>query len=187
VDLTEVRRLGRELMDQHGLGEWALVLDRAKRRAGVCRYHQRTIGLSAPLMRLYDEAEVRETVLHEIAHALVGAHAGHGPAWRAVARRIGSSGERCISPQAPQVAGAWVGTCRSGHAVTMHRRPRRVRSCTVCHPRGFSPDHLIEEWRHHGEPAPMHPDYLRELAGIRDLRRGLRVRWERWVASYPGA
>lgn len=170
MDLEEVRRLGRELMDRHGLPQWRLVLDQARRRAGICRYDRRVIGLSAPLMRLYDEAEVRETVLHEIAHALVGPQAGHGPHWRLVARRIGSSGERCVSPDAPQVAGAWVGSCRAGHTVALHRSPQRVRSCRTCHPRGFSVDHILE-WRRHGEPAPMHPAYLQELAFIRGVRQ----------------
>jgi predicted SprT family Zn-dependent metalloprotease len=174
MDVKDVRRLGRELMDQHGLAGWQLVLDRAKQRAGVCRYDSRTIGLSAALMQLYDEAQVRETVLHEIAHALVGPGAGHGPQWLAMARRIGSTGERCVPQDAPRVTGAWVGTCGAGHAVAMHRRPRRVRSCTVCHPRGFSEEHLILRWRHDGEPAPMHPDYLRELRMFRDVEQRLK-------------
>jgi predicted SprT family Zn-dependent metalloprotease len=150
MDLSDVRRLARELMDQHGLTGWQLVLDRAKQRAGVCRYDRRTIGLSGPLMRLYDEEQVRETVLHEIAHALVGPGAGHGPQWWAMAQRLGSTGERCISAEAPWVAGAWVGTCQAGHAVAMHRRPRRVRSCTVCHPRvlrGAPHPALASPWR----------------------------------------
>ena len=166
MELADVRRLGVALIAEHGLAGWRLELDRARRRAGICRYDRKVIGLSAPLMRLYDEAEVRETILHEIAHALAGPRAGHGPRWRAIAHRIGSTGERCVSEEAPRLAGAWVGTCAYGHSVDLHRSPQRVRSCIRCAPGGFSPDHILE-WRLHGQLAPMHPAYVAELARIR--------------------
>ena len=38
-----------------------------------------------------DPREVRDTILHEIAHALAGAKAKHGPAWKAIARRLGAT------------------------------------------------------------------------------------------------
>ena len=37
------------------------------------------------------EEQVRDTVLHEIAHAIAGHEAGHGPLWKATARRIGAT------------------------------------------------------------------------------------------------
>jgi len=174
MELSDVRRLGLALIAEHGLDGWRLELDRARRRAGICRYDRRVIGLSGPLMRLYDEAEVRETILHEIAHALAGARAGHGPRWQAIARRIGSTGQRCVSVEAPRVEGAWVGTCAYGHSVDLHRRPRRVRSCTQCVPGVFSPDHILE-WRFNGQVAPMHPAYVAELEQIRAMRDNLRI------------
>ena len=36
-------------------------------------------------------AEIRDTVLHEIAHALVGPEARHGPEWKAIAKRLGAT------------------------------------------------------------------------------------------------
>lgn len=164
MDLADAYRLGRQLMDEHGLTDWGLTLDTAKRRAGVCRFDRRTIGLSAPLARLHGEAEVRETVLHEIAHALVGPRHGHDAVWRATALRIGSSGERCTPGDAPRVPAAWVGVCPAGHTVERHRRPERVASCRRCAP-GFSAAHVFE-WTHHGRPAVMHPNYVAELAAI---------------------
>nr|WP_257908483.1 SprT-like domain-containing protein [Janibacter limosus] len=72
MDIGEARRMGRALMDEHGPEDWRLVVDRAKKRAGVCRAAERTIGLSGPLTALHSPEQVRDTVLHEIAHALVG-------------------------------------------------------------------------------------------------------------------
>lgn len=125
-------------------------------------------------MRLYGEAEVRETILHEIAHALAGPRAGHGARWREIAHRIGSTGERCVSAQAPRVSGEWVGTCAYGHSLDLHRSPQRVRSCTQCVPGVFSPDHILQ-WRYRGETAPMHPRYVAELAEIQQHRDTLRL------------
>ena len=162
MDLEAARRLGRELLDQHGLDEWTLVFDRAKVRAGVCRHAVRQIGLSAPLTALHSEAEVRDTILHEIAHALVGSRHGHDRVWRATALRIGCSGQRLTDPDTPRVEGDWVGTCAAGHRITRHRRPSRPGSCAECSPT-FSPEHLLT-WTHRGEPAAMTPRYRSELA-----------------------
>lgn len=164
VDLDEAARMARGLLDEHGLHEWTVVFDRAKRRAGVCRSAQRQIGLSGPLTALHDEAEVRDTVLHEVAHALVGPRHGHDAVWRATALRIGCSGRRCSDPDAPSIEGDWVGTCPAGHRITRHRRPTRPGSCTRCS-RMFSRDHLIS-WTHRGARVPMGEAYDAALARL---------------------
>lgn len=164
MDLSGAMTMARSLLDEHGLTGWTVRFDSAKRRAGVCRYTERQIGLSAPLTRLHSEDEVRDTILHEIAHALVGAQHGHDEVWRATALRLGCSGERLVPAQAPRVPGAWRGVCPAGHVVERHRRPERVKSCTRCSPR-FSLEHVLT-WTHHGRPAPMHPNYVSELASL---------------------
>lgn len=157
------------LLREHGLTGWRVELDSAKRRAGVCRFPDRLIGLSGPLTELHSEEEVRDTVLHEIAHALVGAAHGHDRVWRATALRIGCSGRRCVDAESPRVAGAWMGVCPAGHVKDRHRRPERVLSCGQCS-RSFSLDHVYE-WSYRGRPAIMHPNYLAELAALREGRR----------------
>lgn len=169
VDLQEAYEEATRLLHQHGLDDWRVRFDTAKRRAGVCRYHDRLIGLSAPLTRLHNEGEVRRTILHEIAHALAGPTAGHGPRWQAVARRIGVPPDRCLPEDAPRVPGAWVGVCSQGHLVERHRRPERLASCTRCSTT-FTPEHLLT-WTHRGLPAAMHPNYLAELAALQEGRR----------------
>ena len=165
MDLDEAATMGRRLLAEHGLGDWALVYDRAKRRAGVCRPGLKQIGLSAPLTRLHPVEEVRDTLLHEIAHALVGPRHGHDKVWRAVARRIGCTGERCVSADAPSIEGDWVGTCPAGHRVTRHRRPQRPASCRDCSVR-FDLAHLFS-WTFRGEPAPMLASYTDALERLR--------------------
>ncbi|MDX6326842.1 MAG: hypothetical protein QOK15_3196 [Nocardioidaceae bacterium] len=169
MDLAEAFDLAERLVAEHGLTGWQVQLDNAKRRAGVCRFGDRVIGLSAPLTRMHGPEEVRDTVLHEIAHALVGPTHGHDARWRAAARRIGSSGTRCVPEGAPRVVGAWVGVCSAGHVKDRHRRPERVMSCAQCRP-VFSPEHVFE-WTYRGRPAVMHPNYLAELESLRSGQR----------------
>ncbi len=164
MDLQAAVTLGRELMAEHGLEGWRLVLDRAKTRAGACRPATREISLSAPLTSLHDEPEVRDTILHEIAHALVGPRHGHDAVWSAKARAIGCSGERCSSAEAPTLAGPWMGTCARGHTVTRHRRPTRVGVCARCS--GPNSERVLD-WTLHGAVVPMHPNYVAELAALR--------------------
>ena len=165
MDLTDAYRLATGLVEQHGLVGWRVEFDNAKRRAGLCRQHDQVISLSLPLTRLHDPTEVRETVLHEIAHALVGAQHGHDEVWRRTAVSIGSTGERCVQADAPRIAGAWLGVCSAGHTKERHRRPERVTACGVCS-NTFRPEHVLE-WTYRGRPAAMHPNYLAELAAIR--------------------
>ena len=173
MNLEDARLLAHELMREHGLAGWRFELDRAKQRAGVCRHRERVIGLSGPITRLHDEPEVRDTILHEIAHALAGPRAGHGPAWAAVARSIGCSAQRCVSDDAPRVPGDWVGVCARGHRVERHRRPVRVLLCTQC--RGRDDADRVFEWLHRGRAVAMHPNYVDELHAIREGRRLVRL------------
>ncbi len=164
MELQAARALARELMVRHGLADWELVFDGAKTRAGVCRHTTRQIGLSRELTRLHSQAQVTDTVLHEVAHALAGARAGHGKRWKEVARRIGCSASRCVPEDAPRVAAPWVGTCPAGHTASRHRRPDRVVSCRRCSP-SFRQDALLE-WRWQGRVVPMPPAYVAELARL---------------------
>ncbi|MCF2707044.1 SprT-like domain-containing protein [Arcanobacterium haemolyticum] len=144
MDIDQVCFLARDLMDRHGLTEWNLAFDRAKRRAGQTNFSKRTISLSAPFMRLYDESRVRDVVLHEIAHALVGPRHAHDRVWQAKARQIGARPSRRIidgpTPPAP-----YVGTCPQGHTIERFRLPRRPISCATCS-RTYNPAYSFT-WR----------------------------------------
>ena len=89
--LVEVAGQARGLMDEHGLGGWTFRFSAAESRLGECREREKVIRLSRRHAVNGDPREVRDTILHEIAHALAGAEARHGPAWKAVATRIGAT------------------------------------------------------------------------------------------------
>ena len=164
MDLHEARSLAVGLMAQHGLQDWHVTFDNARARFGVCRPSRRQIGLSRHLTSLSEEDEVRNTILHEIAHALVGSEHGHDEVWRAKALAIGCDGKR--TDDLPEGAeGPWQGRCSAGHVERQHRRPTRVRSCSTCTPGKFDPT-VILSWTYRGQPAPMLSAYRVELAQI---------------------
>jgi predicted SprT family Zn-dependent metalloprotease len=112
-------------MDAHGLRDWSFAYNRRKRSLGVCQYRRRRIELSIHLIERNSAAEVRDTILHEIAHALVGPGHGHDAVWKEMCRRIGARPER-VAHDADMPPGRWradCGTC--GKVYHRHRRPHR--------------------------------------------------------------
>lgn len=145
MELFEAQKLAVNLMIQHGLGDWRFEFDNAKRRFGVCNFRLKKIGLSSHLVKLNDEATVRNTILHEIAHALVGRKHGHNAIWRAKAIEIGCDGERCYSRETTNTPEArYIGTCPNGHISKRHKKPshKRLISCGRCC-NTFNSDYLI--------------------------------------------
>lgn len=119
-------------MNQHGLGHWLFRFDRrATVRLGLCSYRTKTISLSEKVILLTDEATVRNTILHEIAHALVGPGHGHDSVWRRKALSIGCTGDRCHSVDV-YAAAPWLGTCGCGTEYRRHRLSERIRQYGRC-------------------------------------------------------
>jgi ribulose-5-phosphate 4-epimerase/fuculose-1-phosphate aldolase len=87
--------LATALMAEHGLCGWRIKLDHARRRAGLCDFSAKVISLSRHYVRHAEPDHIRDTILHEIAHALVGPRHGHDAVWRRKAREIGCTATRC--------------------------------------------------------------------------------------------
>lgn len=143
TELQTVRGQAESLIAQHLDSTWTFGFDNAKRRAGQCDYTKKRITMSRYLAARYDDDTNRQTILHEIAHALAGHAAGHGPAWRRTARGLGYIGGRTLDKESATDLAPWVGRCPAGHVAYRHRRPSRALSCSRCAPR-FDRRHLIE-------------------------------------------
>jgi predicted SprT family Zn-dependent metalloprotease len=142
--LQDARRLALELMTFHGLHGWSFRFNRRKRHLGVCFHAHRTIELSVYAVLLNPPDAVRDTILHEIAHALVGAEHGHGPVWKAKCLEIGAKPER-LCHDAVMPAGRWTATCGACRRVfTRHRRPARL---SGWHCRACGPQHGALRWQ----------------------------------------
>lgn len=142
AELQRVQVWADALIRLHLESSWAFRFDHAKTRFGACDHQKREISLSRYLASAAEDDEVHQVLLHEVAHALAGPRAGHGPKWQAVARELGYVGGRTHdSPVATEHA-RWRGVCPSGHEVIRFRRPSKPTSCAQCSSR-FSPEHLI--------------------------------------------
>lgn len=131
----------RNLMNLHNLDGWSFGFDNAKRRCGQCSHKRKRITLSRYYVELNSPAEVHETILHEIAHALTPG-AGHGSEWRAMARKIGAKPQRCAGPDVNMPAAKYQLMCAGGHDFgPRHRRNRDMwmHVCGRCH----SPLHYV--------------------------------------------
>ncbi|QDU19670.1 SprT family zinc-dependent metalloprotease [Urbifossiella limnaea] len=137
--LTRAKELAAAVMTQHGLTNWQFAFNTNKRRAGVCRYPVRgrpgRIELSKHYVLRNPESEVRDTILHEIAHALVGHGHGHDEVWRAKCVEVGARPERCYGEEVEMPKGRWRATCGGcGREHDRHRRPKRMTGwhCRKC-------------------------------------------------------
>jgi len=132
---------------EHGLYDqgWRAKLDNAKKRLGYSHAAKKLISFSRPYIRLNGLAGMADTVLHEVAHALTPKDRGHGPAWRATARKIGAKPERC-NGDAVSPAGKYVADCSCGNEHARFKRPPApgTRRCRA------SRDFLT--WRLRGRP-----------------------------------
>ncbi|MEO0515334.1 MAG: SprT-like domain-containing protein [Planctomycetota bacterium] len=72
MDLPSAGQLAHHLMQTHGLpaAGWTFRFNQRKRTLGLCNFTAKRLELSAPFVTRNDEPQVRDVILHEIAHAL---------------------------------------------------------------------------------------------------------------------
>lgn len=118
-------------MHEHGLHDWTFHWDKRVGRLGCCLFRQKRISMSAPLALANSDEEAVDTLMHEIAHALVG-KADHGPERREAAKKLGATPEAC-APHVNPVLGKWVLQCpKCSRCWRKHRKPRVPLFCRGC-------------------------------------------------------
>ncbi len=128
--LAACAALAEQLIAEHSLSGWSFQFDNASRRAGCCSFGTQVISLARLYCLQATHAETRNTILHEIAHAIVGPKHNHDATWKSAARAIGCSGDRCHDIEfAPP---KYIASCpRCGWAKKRNRRLRGA-ICTRC-------------------------------------------------------
>jgi predicted SprT family Zn-dependent metalloprotease len=155
AELARVRRWAEALIALHlDDASWTFGFDHARTRAGLCDYRAKRITVSRHLAARYDDDEIHQVLLHEVAHALAGAGAGHGPRWKKVAAEIGYEGKRLHGGAIADDLATWIGSCPNGHVHYRYRKPTRVQSCAKCS-RRFDTRFQIA-WLHRDEAGNRH-------------------------------
>ena len=138
------RQTARKWMDEYGLKDWSFGFDRALRRVGHCSFIKKKITLSVYFVMSNHEDEVNDTILHEIAHALVGIKrvpgrcnvVAHGHEWRAMCRQIGANPKRCCDSMVTMPKGRYVAYCPNcGQEFRKYRlrvKNIKMRWCAKC-------------------------------------------------------
>ena len=144
--LAEISHRARTELHRHKLPDWDFAWDAAQQRGGICNYEHKFIGLSASYALAIDDQEVLDTLLHEIAHALVGPKHHHDETWSRKARSIGCSAKvvHNVTFSMPR----WEGSCPNDCS-RMQRLRRNRLICRLC-------GEWIQ-WRRLDSPPPPDP------------------------------
>jgi predicted SprT family Zn-dependent metalloprotease len=110
---------------------WKVRFNNRKRAFGLCKSRQKVIELSAFLLPLCTAEQIKDTVLHEIAHAIDNEQRGysnHDYVWKNIARSIGCTGYRVktLSKEArEQISYKWEAHCENcGMIGGYQKRPK---------------------------------------------------------------
>jgi predicted SprT family Zn-dependent metalloprotease len=152
MDLKELEAIASREMTKHELHGWTFGMANTKRRLGVCKYLTKRIEIAEYYALNSPQESVLDTLRHEIAHAIAGPKAGHGPAWKAVAVRIGAKPRACDNSDETVVKpGDWQATCSACKKIFhRYKRPRSLIGYR-CRCKGRSP--LVFEFK--GDPKLM--------------------------------
>lgn len=82
---------------RHSLTDWRFEISKHKIFLGRC-YHWKMLIVFSSYYTHIEPEEIKDTILHEIAHALVGPNHGHDDVWKAECVKIGARPERLAPP-----------------------------------------------------------------------------------------
>jgi len=148
MDRTEAERLARELMHKWKCEGWTFKWSNGKRQVGAAaivkerstgKILRRELRLSRYLVDLNDLPEVKDTILHEIAHIKAGLKNGHNDVWKRWCIKVGAKPDRCYDDgQVNVVPPKYLVVCKTCKRV-LAKRMRRSRSmkrafCSHCGP-----------------------------------------------------
>lgn len=147
MTLENIEKCSRNLMDAHGLKDWQFGFDRATARLGVTYLHGKKITLSKQFAARNTWAEIKQTMLHEIAHALCAVGVGHGRAWKEMYTSLGGTTQRdyTIIKMPPLI----VGNCPNCKREVKRRRRAAIACATCCNKlnKGVYSDKYKIVWR----------------------------------------
>ena len=123
--------------EKWGLLEWELKLSNQKRHLGYCRPRKKLISISRAFMETNPFPVIKDTLLHEIAHALHFLETGktnHNNGWKSFALKVGCEPKRCATGEGLNMPkGNYVGFCPVCRKEThFYRRVKRSYSCSHC-------------------------------------------------------
>ena len=99
ANLQEVEQLAKDLMRQHNLNAWTFKWVNTLKSFGHCNETNKYIALSRHFIKINSIQRIKDTILHEIAHAIVGTNQNHNWLWVKTAKAIGCSGRKSYTSE----------------------------------------------------------------------------------------
>jgi SNF2 family DNA or RNA helicase len=99
MDRNTAHEFTRKKLNEFGLNDWRIRVssDPNQPFLGLCMHNDKCIQLNAHHIDIHPDKEVINTILHEVAHALVGPGHGHNEIWRTKATEIGCDNTNACS------------------------------------------------------------------------------------------
>ena len=131
MEFREAVDKSREMLKEY-CPDYSFDVNGAKNRCGLCNYRKKTIELSEHFIKLNDWPIVKNTLLHEIAHALTKGE-GHNYVWKAKCEELGMVNVKRLNTRAQMPRGNIIYQCiNCDNQFNLHKRIKRKRACTVC-------------------------------------------------------
>lgn len=141
---NEINLLANQLIYKHSeLSMWRFGFSNKKASYGTCYYKKRIIALSSYFVDSMTDEAIKDTLIHEIAHALTpGRH--HDWVWRRKCIELGGNGQVRGSAKeflkdnvTLESKYSLVCPC-CGKITPIHRKPKRIYSCGKCSPNVYN-------------------------------------------------
>lgn len=85
-----IAELIQDTLASRNLHGWTVIFSRAKNVLGSCSHNTKEITISRRVVES-DYVKAIDTAMHEVAHAIAGHAAAHGPAWQKIAVELGAT------------------------------------------------------------------------------------------------
>lgn len=133
MDKKEALNLALTKMDEFGLLDegWGFKFSKSKSAAGTCYHRKKLIAISEAYVELNSREGILNTILHEIAHALLPSNVHHDSTWRKLFIHIGGNGSRTHSLIQPKGKYSYVcPSCKEGYE--QYRGKPKNYTCGKC-------------------------------------------------------
>lgn len=111
--------------------DWTFVWSNGKKILGYCCYRNKHISLSLYTIGRVSDEEQKDTILHEIAHALnwiENNQRGHGKSWKTICKRIGAIPQRCFKGKISNTEYKYELKCpKCNHTAGLHRMSKKIK------------------------------------------------------------
>ena len=137
--IDDAKKMARELLDQHGFDYVQIeISNRMKRTLGLACFKRgkpEVLKLQAHYICNNSTQDIKDTILHEIAHFIAGYEAGHNYKWQMACVKIGAKPQRCADNTVDTAPAKWklvCGCCKRNLGERHRRTNMSQRYCREC-------------------------------------------------------